>query len=98
MQLLKRFFGLAWVLLIAVTSAQSATFTWTGSASTDWFDPGNWSPNGVPGSTDTAVISSGAPQVGIATNVGTVNLSGGTLTGRGAITITGSLNWCGETM
>src|SRR6267143_4297369 len=98
MQLFKRFLGLIWVLLIAVTSAQSAAFTWTGSASTDWFNPGNWNPSGVPGSTDTAVISSGTAQVGTATNVGTVNLSGGTLTGSGDITINGSLNWSGGVM
>jgi hypothetical protein len=33
-------------------SAQ-ATRMWTGAVSTDWFNPTNWSPNGVPAGNDT---------------------------------------------
>lgn len=43
---------------VQVNSFQDV-FTWTGaSASSDWNDPGNWSPNGIPGSGDSVVIGS----------------------------------------
>ncbi|GES44391.1 hypothetical protein RsS62_36430 [Rhizobium dioscoreae] len=37
-----------------------ATYTWTGNISKDvWIDPGNWSPNGVPGDGDSVIIANG---------------------------------------
>ena len=33
-----------------------ANFSWTGAANTTWSNPGNWSPSGPPGGTDTAVF------------------------------------------
>ena len=36
-----------------------AVKTWSGVASTDWFNPLNWTPFGVPGPIDTVVLNNG---------------------------------------
>jgi hypothetical protein len=41
--------------------------TWTGSASSNWFDNDNWSPAQVPGGSDTATINSGLATEGATT-------------------------------
>ena len=33
--------------------------TWTGAVNSDWADPDNWSPAGVPGANSDVVIASG---------------------------------------
>src|SRR5580692_9178228 len=53
--------------LLAVSSAHAATYTWTGSSSTNWSTSSNWSPNTVPGQSDEADFSgtfSNSPIVG----------------------------------
>ena len=47
-------------LSILAFNAGAATVTWTGSASTDWFNAANWSPAQVPSSSDDAVIDRNA--------------------------------------
>ena len=70
------------------------TYTWAGGASTAWLTPTNWTPNGVPGIDDTAVISSGAPQLpGDSQPLPQIQLSGGVLGGVG--TVTSSITWSG---
>ncbi|HEX3624285.1 MAG TPA: polymorphic toxin-type HINT domain-containing protein [Verrucomicrobiae bacterium] len=39
--------------------ATTNTYTWTGAASSDWFNPTNWSPNGVPGLHDIVNVGGG---------------------------------------
>src|SRR5271167_2258123 len=45
--------------------------TWTGKVSSDWNDPNNWSPAGVPGVNSDVVIATGAPVA--SASIGTVN-------------------------
>jgi hypothetical protein len=73
-----------------VASAQT-TFTWLGSTG-DWFTPTNWSPNGVPGVLDTAIVSSGTVTANSQVFVANLTL-GGTLGGSGDVTVTDALVW-----
>jgi hypothetical protein len=45
--------------LLTATSAAAATKTWTGAASTDWFNDVNWSPLGRPAAGDTVILDNG---------------------------------------
>ncbi|MER9137988.1 autotransporter outer membrane beta-barrel domain-containing protein [Mesorhizobium sp. M0830] len=48
--------------IVATTlPASAADVTWTGAISTDWFDPGNWTPVAVPGATDYANLTTLTP-------------------------------------
>ena len=61
----------------------AATFTWNGSVSTDWFNKTNWTPAGVPASTDTINFASGTIVLSnLVTISGSFNWSGGTLGGN----------------
>lgn len=99
MQWSKYILRLAVAVLLATGSLQAGTFTWTGSTSTDWFTPSNWSPNGNPGASDTVNFSSGTINFTSAASFGGVfNWSGGTMTGNpltlssgGTMNITGSV-------
>ncbi len=51
--------ALALALIALPASAQAATTSWTGTTSTDWATPSNWSCNCVPGSGDTVNITAG---------------------------------------
>ena len=48
-----------------------STSTWTGAVSSDWDDPDNWSPTGVPGASSDVAIATGAPVA--SASIGTVN-------------------------
>jgi hypothetical protein len=48
-----------------------STSTWTGAVSSDWFDPNNWSPVGIPGASSDVVIPTGASVV--SASIGKVN-------------------------
>src|SRR5262249_25967568 len=64
--------------------------TWTGAASSDWFDPNNWNPTGVPtGASATTTIENAttAPVIdGAAATTGT-ELDVGSTTAGAALTI-----------
>ena len=47
--------------------------TWTGAASSDWDDAGNWSPAGVPGASSDVTIATGTPLAVASASIGTVN-------------------------
>jgi cytoskeletal protein CcmA (bactofilin family) len=80
------------------TSTAPATFHWTGAVSADWYDPGNWSPNGVPSALDAAVIDSGTADFGAAPEgVASLSVFGGTVTGTGTLSVT-RLTWTGGTL
>jgi hypothetical protein len=88
---------------LAPTAHAATEYTWTGTASAEWFNPENWSPNGVPGVADVATISRGI--VNIRSNVVpddvtvfALNLSGGQIQGDGKLTVTGTMNWTAGTM
>ncbi len=66
-------------------ASSTATMTWTGSVSTDWTNPCNWTPNGVPTATNPTVIPNvtNDPIISSGTNAVTRNMNinlGGLLT------------------
>src|SRR5262245_44244289 len=78
--------------VLSLLSCFGTSYTWN-VASGDWSVPGNWMPNGVPGSPDTATINNGIVTVSTEVTVGTLNLAGGTLDGIGTLTVSSNLNW-----
>ena len=68
--------------------------TWTGSANSDWFNPGNWNPVGAPGSNDTVNVSNGTINLTAPVIInGQLNWTGGALSGNSVnITSNGLLN------
>src|SRR5258708_35079717 len=69
-------------LLLAVgllsVSSSAAVRTWTGTVSSDWFNAGNWSPQGVPAAADTAIVTGGTPSLSKDTTVASFELQNGT--------------------
>jgi hypothetical protein len=63
--------------LLSTAAAAQATLTWNGSASTAWGEAANWTPNAVPGPSDTAVIPGELPNAPVVT--GTVSIAGLTM-------------------
>ncbi|PWU16966.1 MAG: hypothetical protein C5B50_12250, partial [Verrucomicrobia bacterium] len=62
--------------------AVPATKTWNGSVSSDWFNPNNWTPIGVPACGDTINFSSGTINLSSPVTIGgQFNWTGGTLSG-----------------
>ena len=53
------------------TSTFSSAKTWNGVTSTDWYTSSNWSPSGVPTSSDDIIIPSGTPHACIVTDCST---------------------------
>ncbi|MGA2558007.1 MAG: Ig-like domain-containing protein, partial [Verrucomicrobiota bacterium] len=79
--------------------AQTTNYTWTGAVSSDWFTPGNWSPNGVPGVLDNVTIANGGTvNVGGSATVNNINFNSGTLQGPGLLSATNAFNWTGGTV
>src|SRR6266849_3825818 len=87
MRFLKRIILLAAMLLLGSGLVQGGNFTWTGSVSADWFNTNNWSPVGVPASSDTINFDTGTINLTAPVTInGQFNWSGGTLSGS-ALTI-----------
>jgi hypothetical protein len=79
-------------------STAPLTYHWTGANSSDWYDPANWSPAGVPSVVDAAVIDSGTIDLGSAVDgVGSLDMYGGTLTASGTLSVTRFM-WAGGTL
>lgn len=96
------------VAIAGATPAEAAD--WTGASSQDWFSSGNWNPASVPTSGTAVTIDNGgtatigaagaaASKVTLGSNggqSGTLNVTGGTLTATGAVTVgdfgSGTLN------
>ncbi|MDQ3815784.1 MAG: CehA/McbA family metallohydrolase, partial [Armatimonadota bacterium] len=73
-------------------------YTWTGASTTDptyWYDRSNWTPIGIPGPGDTAIINSGTVNLTGSVAVANLNLISGTLDGSGTVTVSGVCNWTG---
>lgn len=64
-------YGLGLLLLIP-EHLGATSYTWTGAISSDWYNSGNWSPSGVPGTGDDVAINSGMVTLG----GGSVDLAG----------------------
>lgn len=71
-------------------SSPAQAQTWTGALSTNWFTPGNWSPNAIPSSAAPVTIDTISPH---ATVIGTSAATSGSVdvgqTATGALTISG---------
>ena len=88
--------GFALISLAFIQSAIAASYTWNGSVSSDWYNPTNWTPQGTPGTNDTATISTGTVSVGTAGLVGTLNVSGSaTVNATAGLTAVTSFDWTG---
>ncbi|MGA2659219.1 MAG: hypothetical protein ABSH34_17085, partial [Verrucomicrobiota bacterium] len=75
------------VLALGSNTVRSAGPTWTGSVSTDWNNPNNWNPVGIPETNDTINFTSGTISLSSPVTInGQFNWSGGTLSGS-ALTI-----------
>ena len=73
---------LSLLVLLKPGESSAATFTWTGTASSDWFTPNNWAPSGVPGSADTVNFTNGTINLTQGITIGGLfNWSGGALSG-----------------
>ncbi|HEU4855618.1 MAG TPA: hypothetical protein VFS89_10130, partial [Nitrosospira sp.] len=68
--------------------------TWFGGAG-DWGVDTNWSPTGVPGISDKAIINSGNSTLSFNTGITGLDLSSGTLSGTGNLTLSGLSSWTG---
>jgi hypothetical protein len=71
--------GLVLALCLSASIAPAAIITWTNTAGGNWTAAGNWSPNTVPGSADTAFITNGGTYtvtVNGAANVGELIVGG----------------------
>jgi choice-of-anchor C domain-containing protein len=89
---------LAVLLSVCGPALKAATYTWTGSASTDWFNTNNWSPVGQPGSNDIINFNSGTINLSAPVTINAqFNWAGGTLTGNPlTVTSSGALNISGS--
>lgn len=89
------------VSLLLVAGPLSATdYTWLGSLSSDWSEPANWSPSGVPGPEDQVNCPAGSPplSVGGERTVGGFIQAGGILAGPGQLTVRTNGTWSGGTI
>ncbi len=85
-------FTIIFILLITATGFSQVKYTYVGGGGI-WQNPSKWSPAGVPGIEDTAIVNSG-----ILTNDSTVFVAslfqnGGTISGSGVLNITDSLSF-----
>jgi hypothetical protein len=64
----------------------------------NFLDPAQWSPEGVPGEDDLAIINDGTVTLNSAVTVGRLRLAGGTLDGSGTLNVTGVTEWRGGFM
>lgn len=85
------FAGLALLTTISLTFAQT-TYTWFGGAGL-WNEPANWSPNGVPGAGDNAIIGAGTVELTSDVQVEDLIFSSGAITGNANLDITGQMSW-----
>ena len=80
--------------------AVTTSFVWDagGGSDTSWFTPANWSPDGVPGAGDTAILNINAQiTLPTSTSVATFVQSTGTFTSpaNATLTVLNNFNWSG---
>ena len=76
------------------SSALAVDRTWFGGTG-DWNTITNWAPNGVPGSSDRAIISGGNAALTFDTGVAGFNVLGGRLFGAGNLAVSGLTTFTG---
>ena len=87
-------FLLLFLFFSTVLSAQT-TYTSNGG---DWFNAATWTPSGIPGAADTAIINTGTTTITDNVTVGGLYMSAGTISGDSNLTVTDSLSWTGGTI
>lgn len=87
------------LLLLFCINANATSYTWVGSATnTNWSVSTNWSPNGVPGSSDAVTVNNTAAYnltVNATESCASLNCSGftHTLTMSSSLSVGGSITW-----
>jgi autotransporter-associated beta strand protein len=76
------------------SSALAVDRTWFGGTG-DWNTAANWAPNGVPGSSDRAIIGGGSAALTFDTGVAGFNVLGGRLSGAGDLAVSGLTTFTG---
>lgn len=93
----KLFFCIAVLTIFALTTIpgfSQTTYTWIALDST-WHEAANWSPAGIPGSGDDAIINSGKVRIHSDVEVANLAFSQGTIIGNAVLTVTGQMDWSG---
>ncbi len=85
------FFALFFVFA-TLSGFSQTTYTWFGGNG-EWGNASNWSPNGVPGAADTAVINLGAVTLNGNAAVGGLKLNNGVFGGGGTLAAAGRVYW-----
>ena len=62
-------------------SAMAADLTWTGSISSDWNDPANWTPQQVPTAIDHVIINTGSVTIPVTAAFAIMDWSDSTISG-----------------
>ena len=89
------------LLSMGANPTSAASLTWINTSGGDWNIAGNWSPSGVPGATDTALITAaGTYVVTVNDSESAASLTIGGATGTQSLQISsgGALNEAGGTM
>jgi Secretion system C-terminal sorting domain len=94
---IKRTSLIIFIISLIVNGLHATTYTWGGGTG-DWSDAGKWLPNGVPNSSDDAVINSGTINVGDGYSIGSLTLNGGSIVGDFNQFVMSNLFWNGGTI
>lgn len=92
---------IAATLLFASSTDAQTRYTWVGGSSGDWTEASNWSPNGIPAATDTAIVGEDGQGTRVAiltqnTTVAGLEVAGlGAITGNFDLTVTADFLWSG---
>jgi len=90
---------LTWCFLfLAIAALPLGAATFTASQSGNWSSASTWGGAGVPGSGDTATITSFTVTLDVNATVATLTLNSGTITGTQSLTVTSAFNWNGGTL
>jgi hypothetical protein len=88
---------LSWAFSDSFLANGLTMYTWSGSGV--WSETARWNPGAIPGGSDIALVSAGAATVGDARTIRALQLSGGTITGGGTLTLAGTgSTWSGGTL
>ena len=74
----------------------AATKTWNGSVSSDWTDPSNWDPSGVPGTGDDVVITAPLSRYPVILSSQSISIRNIKINSGGSISISGTFTTNGN--
>ena len=80
------------MLALGSNTVRSADLTWTGSASTDWNNPANWTPQQVPATNDHVIINSSSVTIPADGAFAMMDWTGGSINGWLTVASSGVLN------